>query len=229
MLDQNIGILYFSLSTEKEAKRKAWTKNRKVNSQLALQLQKHNLALIKSTKIPFIVADESIQKGFSFGHKLAHCIEASFDQAYDHIIVIGNDCPHLTIDDIFRTRDLISKGKQNIGLTPKGGAYIFSISKHNWNKESFENLSWCTPNLGAQLAQHLTIDLDLNPLPLKGDLNFFDDFSVLLSQFKNAIISSLVSILHFELRVSYSSIPPIEHCLTGLHLRGPPTALSFPS
>lgn len=177
-----IGILYFSLSSALEAKRKKWfaSGSRNQNKSMADFLQENTLNILNKSGLPIHHYDETTQKGHSFGERLANAYQNMFDLGYDAVIAVGNDCPQLENVCWESMVDQLNHGKCVIGPSYRQGIYILGLPKNCFSYSSFQALPWQTNQLIDQLRLYCTRqDSEFQLLTACIDLNSWNDLKCL--------------------------------------------------
>ncbi|MGD1847529.1 MAG: DUF2064 domain-containing protein, partial [Salibacteraceae bacterium] len=90
----------FSRTGEAEARAKSFLGRAQAgkSQQIAKQLVARSHALAAASGLPAFVIDSTHQSGNSFGERISHAIQEVFNQGYDQLLVIGNDCPELHVE-----------------------------------------------------------------------------------------------------------------------------------
>ncbi len=224
MIEQT-AILYFTRNPSAELKSKNFcSTNAVLNKAVSNHLHKTTLTLLKQCGLPYFVIDENLQKGLTFGEKLANAFCDVYDAGFEHIIAVGNDCPQLNKKSIISAANELKNLKSVLGPTHDGGAYLIGISKNNFKKQAFIQLQWQTKNTYQQLFNLLIEagadvfeDVILNDIDKEQDLFKLKDTS---SPFKK-IINNII-----QLSLKYNSIYKIKSVNYAYSksniLRGPP-------
>ncbi len=195
-MHKKTAILFFARTPHEEAKAKAWTKSIKKNILLAKKLYNRNAKIAKSCGLPVFGSTEKQQRGVGFAERITNSIHDAFASGFDHLIVIGSDSPNLRKEDILSALNQIRLGRNTIGQTIDGGAYLFTISKSEFNHTDFKALKWCSSQLYQDLYSYLESRND-RPFILQVKIDVDHDFRG-LAFFLNKIGSSIRGIL-FEL------------------------------
>ena len=165
-------ILLFARTASCESKSKVLANKEGTNRRLHDTLLSHSKQLIRKTGLTYYYSNEFIQDGSSFGERLGNALKRVFDQGHKHAIVIGSDCPDLTLEDIASAKDLVNQNKLVIGPDAHGGAYLIGIRKEDFDYSSFSSLKWNTSKTFDDLSSYAS---DISVLDLKIDLNTEDD------------------------------------------------------
>lgn len=144
------------------------------NKKLVQKIVDRSVALAQSSALPFFVWDEQRQQGAHFGEKLVHAVDQVFQQGYQNIIIIGNDCLSLKKDHINQAVSGLQNHASVIAPTKKGGAYLIGINKTSFNKKTFAAIRWQTAFVYEDL-QNLFLNDSCIQLPLLDDVNHFND------------------------------------------------------
>lgn len=221
MTQNNVGILFFARKPEEEALFKHWSKKKKHNILLAKALYHHTLSVIEESKLPFAICHSEDQKGENFGERISEAISRLLVQ-HRQIIVIGGDCPDLSVNDIQKASAELEKGGAAMGKTFDGGSYIFTISQESFDVNSFESLPWCTSLLANALEQWYKVRSHIVVINKKVDLDaettLYDVLKIKLLTLKKIILSIFSLKEQALLITSYPSLQPALDRET----RGPP-------
>lgn len=181
-------------------------------------------AIIKASNIDYVEINEDEQYGISFGERLCYSIKDTFLMGYTDVIVVGNDCIDLNQEDLIAANNSVIEGKQSIGLTDDGGVYLFSISRNDFHAESFIDLPWCQPQLGADLSNWLSLNSKLDYLKTKSDIDTTTDLTLWVCASKRLIVSLYIGLLAYcKPIVTIISFRPFIRGIVHLQLRAPPT------
>lgn len=169
----------FSRSASLEATYKFPLKNRKGNTLLFDSFNGTILKKIQKTKIPYFHFDEFKQIGSNFGERLWNAMQSVYSQGFEKVIVVGNDCPKLTSNQLIKVAGLLQDNKTVLGPNYNGGLYLIGLEKNVFQKEDFLELKWQS---SALFSNFLNLCIQ-KPLILKKhiDINTKDDIIRLLS------------------------------------------------
>lgn len=146
---QHTVILFFSQSPEQEVASKPLWHKRKRDLLVYQQLRQHTLNIIRSSGLPWVIIDETLQQGKTFGEKLSHAFENLYALGYERVISIGNDCPGLTADFLCKAA---ATEKPVLGPAKDGGVYLIGYSKPHFNAKAFAQLPWQEDTLQMAMA-----------------------------------------------------------------------------
>ena len=168
--------MLFSRSSEEESLAKSIISSKRSinNKKLAHSLISRSIKVAKQSDLPFYFWDERKQVGETFGEKLANAIEATFQNGYQKVIVIGNDCPQLKYQNILEAKNALQKNDVVLAPTPKGGTYLIGLSQHSFNKKEFALVSWQKTSTYEDLISHFS-PFTLAQFSLLDDVNNFID------------------------------------------------------
>ncbi|WP_236969563.1 DUF2064 domain-containing protein [Membranihabitans marinus] len=149
--------MFFSLSAECEIQRKTWLKkgSRKSNLSIARLFNTYNKSILKQTGLSIHHYDERQQIGQNFGERLANAHQKIFDQGYEAIITVGNDCLELNRLDWENIIQNISAGRSVLGPSLRDGAYLIGLTKTAFNYIDFQILPWQTNQLYTALNEYI--------------------------------------------------------------------------
>ncbi|MBC7642412.1 MAG: DUF2064 domain-containing protein [Flavobacterium sp.] len=222
-------ILLFAYSKEVQLANKQLSEFKENNKILWDNIYAHKIKTIQKTNLPFFLSNENNQVGVSFGQKLNHSIQEVFNQGFDKVIVVGNDCLSLTEKDLLNASSLLQKNDFILGKDFNGGAYLLGVSKDKYNSQDFENLSWQTKKLYIEIHS-LFCKNKLRLLSSKADFNNQFQFQKALdklsfSSFLKKILSALfhnknqifewfnVEVEVVSLSINFNKGPPLLNCL----------------
>ncbi|KYG85180.1 hypothetical protein AWW67_15820 [Roseivirga seohaensis] len=223
----NTAILFFSRNLKEEFLAKNVGLNIQQFSNLFNLLVKKTQRTIGQTQIPVKTLFSDEQIGSSFGERLTNGISNLFSEGFENVIVVGNDAPELSSEDLLWVKNKLENGKNVLGRDSHGGAYLIGVSKKDFCTTAFLNIDWNTKLVFNQLKLLLSSEELENRLI---DLNEKSDFQNILKQglhlsktFKQilkAIFSNYTSHTNFNFTLPKS----IWFQLT--ELRGPPSLVS---
>lgn len=224
----NTAILFFSRSIHGEAQHKYWDKhlNHSKRLELSALLIKKTLNTLRGTGLTVYYYDEEIQKGNTFGEKIANAHEDLFQKGHEGIITVGNDCLELDKVNWVNLVDSISNGVTCIGPNYRNGAYLMATPKLHFDKETFAKLDWQGKTL---LSQLLTLQKNAKVLPQLSDFNDVRDLHLIIDQGLVALklttlLVRLFSIYWVKPLAKYTSRLEDLSILRFISLRAPPAA-----
>lgn len=164
--------------------------------------------------------DESRQQGTNFGERISHAVGEVFNRGYKRIIIIGNDCPDLTTEDIRDTHTLLDDHSLVIGKDHRGGAYLIGLQSQDYDSAIFAGMPWRSPKLAeALMASAAGAYAELKS---KQDLNAYCDFQDLRKS-STLIIAVIRSITRQEHTANRPYPDRTSLAILQRHaLRGPP-------
>lgn len=171
---QNTAILYFTRSADEEARAKSFCSsgNFAQNKAIAHQLITHTADRINETGFPVRVFNSASQQGHTFGEKLGNAFQAVFDEGFEHVIAIGNDCLQLTSQTIEHTGFLLQEQHLVAGPSADGGTYLLGISRKAYHKQSFISLDWESKNLFSDFVRYgHALGIDVTKLATLADID----------------------------------------------------------
>ena len=199
-------LLIFTRSAKAEAASKNFLSQKatKANKKIAEFLIKRTIETASASGLPYIIFTEAEQKGSSFGEKLSGAVQSVFEQGFQKLIVIGNDCLQLQPANIQEACILLQTNNTVLAPTRKGGVCLIGITKETFNQTDFENVDWQTVTVYNELL-HISSQnkLSVASLQLLDDVSDVTDLKKqirLLSigdAFRKYIISLIASLQHF--------------------------------
>jgi hypothetical protein len=147
-----IAVLLFSRSASADARKKRiWSGSFFANLQLFNQLIACTRQKVADTGMPIFHFGEWNQRGQTFGERLTNAIHDVFELGYQSVIVVGNDTPDLSAHDLCIAQDALLQGRNVVGFTHEGGAYLIGLSREYFEKDTLRGLAWQTAELGSEL------------------------------------------------------------------------------
>jgi uncharacterized protein len=185
-------ILLFSQSEIQESIAKPIADSKKQNVLMWQKIIDKKSQIISKTNLQVFISNEKNQVGFTFGQKLNHAINTVFEQNFEKIIIIGNDCLSLSKKDLLAAEALLQKKDFVLGKDFQGGAYLIGVSKDKFQSSNFENLPWQSKNLYQEIFT-LFNRFELGLLVAKNDFNNKNQFKKSLN--KLSFLSLLKKVL----------------------------------
>jgi len=170
---RDTAILLFSESPRTLAGKKHFDYSADKSFQLAKGLHDKSFNTVKKSGFSYVHIDENAQHGRNFGAKLANALEEVFGLGYEKVIVVGNDCPDLTVADIqLANWQLAIKGGLVLGPDLRGGTYLLGISKESFDYRKFVSLPWESSKLRHSFSDYSELlNVSLYWLNAKSDFN----------------------------------------------------------
>lgn len=222
-------ILYFTRSAEVEARRKSLMHNDfKRNQQVIKALIDHTENVISKSGLTYYLSD-SDSTSLSFGEQLTHNIDHVFAQGYTNIIILGNDCPTLTQNDIASAANILGAGHDTFGRAADGGLYLIGLQLESYHRALFQKLSWSRDSLAEDLDQYLaTYSREIHCVSptVKSDIDNHSDLMEFIDS--NAVHLDIYHTIRSIVFVSYRSLDPFCNTYHSFlsesttTLRGPP-------
>ncbi|OEK05438.1 TIGR04282 family arsenosugar biosynthesis glycosyltransferase [Roseivirga misakiensis] len=173
----NTAILFFSRTQHDEFKAKTFGLRKARFADLYKFLVKKSLNTAKSTGLPVIEIYSDQQEGSDFGERLTAALKTVSDRGYSKVIVIGNDAPELTVNDILTADKQLSAGKQALGKDRRGGAYLIGLDITKDYNSVIKDVDWGSHKIYEQLSSKLG---EVYELDRKIDLNYKQDIRLLI-------------------------------------------------
>jgi len=228
--DSHIALVLFARSAREEPCHKKLLPQLPAGRQQEVfeAFNQRSLALLAATGLPYFLVSSAQQQGRTFGERLHQALAQTFARGYEKVIVIGNDCPQLSVADLVCAAALLEVQGAVLGPDSKGGIYLLGLGKEVFDKTTdFNQVAWQTPVVAQQLKKLLQQG-DTCPfcLPTYSDINTRRDFRLARRQrfFCRSLRNRLFRLLSFLL----SPIPLQEFIFSPLYarpaalFRGPP-------
>ena len=220
-MDKPTAILLFSRSARAEATLKRYGSVRTGDLRIATALIARTRRTLALSGLPVFEVDETRQQGMDFGQRLAHAVSDVFASGYANLIVVGNDCPSLSVSHLRRTAAALAAGQQVLGEDQRGGAWLIGLQRAAFDASAFAGLAWQSPRLRDTLSDLLGPALQLARLQ---DTNSLGDLIVHWHHLRSKL-STLFSCLH-SVSTCWSDEMgvPGQAALRRLQDRAPPAA-----
>ena len=115
-----------------------------------------------------------IQTGDNLGERLLNAIIDTFEEDFDNVLVIGSDCPRLSVDHLNRAQLELAEVDVVIGPAKDGGYYLIGMKA--LHRELFMGKSWSSPALfDHTLDTMIDAGLSWYELPILGDIDTVED------------------------------------------------------
>lgn len=116
------------------------------------------------------------QGGGDLGARLQWAFQAAFDDDFDHVVLIGTDCPELSVDILEKAFQALRSNEIVLGPAADGGYYLIGLS---WPVESlFQGIAWGTETvLATTLSKAAAIGVVPFLLPTLNDVDRPEDLS----------------------------------------------------
>lgn len=158
-------VLLFSLPTALDATRKGLA-GPQMDRNRALWGTMHQLtvAKVRAAGLTCIRSGSVVPTpdySASFGEQIKTAVSATLALGYERVIVIGNDCPDLRVNDLHAAADALTHGQLPVGYDQRGGVFLFGLDRRFLTDGSipeigsFQELPWQTGQLGLALTQYL--------------------------------------------------------------------------
>ncbi len=187
----NTAILIFAQSASKEARRKRW----RMGHSIFRRLTNETLAKVRESGIAYVHYGEDLQSGNSFGKRFSNAVQTLFDQGYEKIITVGNDCPHLKATHLLEAAVALDKGMNVLLPATDGGFNLLGLQKEAFDPKEFEALPWQRATLCNATHDFLVQEqIDVLVLETLSDVDTVSDLATLL-QSKLLVSKKLLQLL----------------------------------
>lgn len=221
--DNHTAILLFARSAKEEAQHKKLSHDDSDNLFLLDSLKQHAYSVADRAGLPLFHFSETQQKGNSFGERLTNSMANVFAKGYENVIVIGSDCPDISVSDIHSAEHALAAGQMVLGPDMRGGTFLFGLTSEMFYLHPLAQVSWQTSELLDSLCNYAAcFQFEIRYLEQKFDLNDASDviryskrsvyLSKLLRQLRQLVGFQLITCLFY----TYLTF------LQALSRRGPP-------
>ena len=124
------------------------------------------------------------QEGSDLGLRMLNAFKHALAN-YDHAIIIGCDCPSLTIGDIRQAFTALQNGNDVVIGPAADGGYVL-IGLNEPHRDLFENMSWGTHAVASQTRQSAARNgLTVFELNQQWDVDYAEDWQRFLKETAN--------------------------------------------
>ncbi|MEL6922799.1 MAG: DUF2064 domain-containing protein [Bacteroidota bacterium] len=222
-------ILYFTRRPDAESKYKRLHRQTKSNQQIIRALYEHTHAMLHDTGLPVLEYNEDQQRGDRFGERLSFCVREAFALGYERLLIIGNDCPTLSRNDLKKAVAALSRGEQVMGATDDGGAWLIGLQRRQFEVAAFAALPWTSAHLAKALSAYLAKATPLQQLQQKQDLDHVGALQLAFAKYSTATIIKILRSLLRSFRTLISQLQRWTAAAFSFQtlLRGPPALHSL--
>ncbi|MBF0256325.1 MAG: TIGR04282 family arsenosugar biosynthesis glycosyltransferase [Gammaproteobacteria bacterium] len=115
------------------------------------------------------------QRGKDLGQRMAHAMDQALRQ-YRKAVLIGTDCPGLSVADVRQAFDLLQDHAAVIGPAADGGYYLIGL--HHFEASLFQGIDWGSERVLDQSCQRLRqAGMDYGTLTTRRDLDRPEDLT----------------------------------------------------
>ncbi len=218
-------IILFAHLPEFEARAKSLSgySSQKATEKLSGILTRHFYNLSKKTTAETFLIDTYLQKGKSFGERIANAFADVYAKGYENVICIGNDCPTLNLEQLQNAVFETEKGNVVLGPTQDGGAYLIGIPKSQFNNVEFLNVKWQSRKTFKDLSKSFDHKIVVE-LYLLTDIDSENDL-LKYSNRNNLVLILLNEIARFLQKLNPRSYFIFIHnfIFKNIYFRGPPS------
>jgi glycosyltransferase A (GT-A) superfamily protein (DUF2064 family) len=145
------------------------------------------------------------QRGNSFGERLENAVDDLAREGYDRIVIVGRDCPQLSVGDVTTAIEQLDTKQLILGPDHRGGCYL--IAFHTADRARLRGILWQQNTDAAELLGRFD-DRNVALLETKFDLDGIED------------VRALARIWSLPIEYSRFAITPIVNLVRFLsHLR----------
>lgn len=116
------------------------------------------------------------QAGQELGTRMRQAFEAGFAAGYQHLLLIGGDCPDLPPDTFTAAFAALDQHDCVLGPTRDGGYYLLAFSRGGFTPALFDFPDWSAATVYAETIRRLqAAGRSLLELPAWSDVDTLDD------------------------------------------------------
>ena len=109
------------------------------------------------------------------GQRMLRAFAHSFDRGVSKVIIIGSDCPEITLRDIDQASDALSSYSLVLGPATDGGYWLIGLTKSE--PALFEEITWSSRHVLAQtLARATALGMRVHLLRTLSDIDTAEDW-----------------------------------------------------
>lgn len=172
--NNHTAVLYFTRSAAEEARVKTFctSGNFAQNRAIAQKLINHTHRQIQRSGLPVKVYESEIQVGRTFGEKLSNAFQSLFDEGYENVIAVGNDCAELSAKTIQSAANSLQNNPLVVGPAADGGTYLIGMNRKAFFSDSFSRLAWETGFLLEDFVRYARMhEFSLTRLIISADID----------------------------------------------------------
>lgn len=177
MSSDQTAVLFFSRTLNDEFGAKSFGLNQRGFSALYKFFVNKTLQTVRSSGLPLIEFYSDRQVGNTFNERLTHSLRVAAEEGFTNVIIIGNDTPELSADDLLNAEKALEQGHDVLGQDAHGGVYLIGLVLGKSKSVDFRAVQWHSRNVYKQLSDQLECVFELSA---KNDLNTLSDFKALL-------------------------------------------------
>lgn len=224
-------ILVFARPVAYDASRKHLSAHADSNRRAVHLLNERVGQTVRQTGLPVLFSTDLITHSGCFGNQLSAAIQAVFGRGFERVLVVGNDCPALTVADLTHAAAELQGGRVVLGPDNRGGLYLLGLSREQFNADVLRELPWQTNQLHRAIRVHFSAYTVLQ-LRALSDINATADIWAYQADIQSlrAFISLLLRLID---RWASSWSQSVEHRATKPNvyrtgpLRAPPLSMSL--
>ena len=121
------------------------------------------------------------QVGATLGERLSHSMQQWFARGAARVVIIGTDCPTLSIDEIALAFELLAFNDAVLGPASDGGYHLIGCSAPK--ARLFDGIDWDSPRVLEQTVAGVRRQrLSLRLVPQLSDIDTADDLPIVFGQ-----------------------------------------------
>lgn len=225
MKTDNTAVIFFSRTQDSESQRKIFDPSFRNNAKIASAIIERTLKTLRKTGFDIIYYNEHLQKADSFGENIIGAFQHGFDQGYNQLILVGNDCVELSPSEILYSADQLSQSGVVLGPDYRGGLYLIGLNYERFS-ESLSNLRKLPWQQQKLWKECLLAFSDFFQLRRLHDINNVDDLRQFIASDHSVFSIKIRTLLSQKESVTTYSTSQNIICikLSFLWHRGPPVA-----
>lgn len=118
--------------------------------------------------------DTMLQKGANLGERMSYAFEQVFKDGNDRVVIIGSDCPDITVELIEEAFQALDGSDLVIGPGEDGGYWLLGMKE--FRPDLFREIAWSTPAVLSQTEEIAgRLGLKISRLKMLNDIDTISD------------------------------------------------------
>ena len=180
---------------------------------------------IKQTQLHYVVTDGKA-KGNDFESRIKAAVEEVFKKGYQNIVIVGDDTPQLSAQNLLLAAKETNTKKVTIGESEDGGAYLIAFNKKQFEQGILENLPWQTNQFYQSLLSNIKNgSLSHQTLPVLQDLDDSLAVKLFINKFASLKFTQLLKQIYIPQKITtFINFLTDEKPICYIKDRAPPVA-----
>lgn len=170
-------IVVFADASKSEARSKKLLPelNEHANVELLRFMTNQTCLVAQASGFPVLLVNGALQAGKTFGERIRSAFQYAFNQGYENIVLIGNDCIGLATEDLREAAQLVENNQVVLGPDLRGGTWVIGMNKATFDQTDLTLFNWQRNSLYTELSTHFGAG-QVTALSVRKDVNTTRDF-----------------------------------------------------